>query len=128
MEKGRNMGAKEQRKIVLVDDMESVLRMVKEYLESYGFSVTAFNDPNAALHEINANNADTVLADFNMPVMDGFQLLSSIKASHPGIQCILMTGEPKDLPDIPFDCTVLDKTHDFLDNLIKAVSSCEQEK
>ena len=122
------MRASGPKKIVLVDDMASVLMMVKEFLESSGFFVKAFDDPNAALHEVMTAGADVVISDFNMPSMDGIQLLAAIKATHPGMQCILMTGNIKELPEMSLKIVLVDKSHDFLDSLIREVYAGEYEE
>jgi DNA-binding response OmpR family regulator len=54
------------KKVILVDDRESVLKMVKEFLESSGFTIKAFDDPNAAPHEVTTAGADVVVYDYNM--------------------------------------------------------------
>jgi CheY-like chemotaxis protein len=38
--------------------------------------------------------ADIVVADVDMPKMNGFELLSKIKKKYPGKICIIMSGDP----------------------------------
>ena len=55
--------------------------------------VVAFNNGSAAWsHLENPDSADIVLSDVEMPVMNGFELLTRIKQKDPNKKCILMSG------------------------------------
>ena len=39
-----------------------------------------------------SESADVIFTDINMPVVDGFELLSYVKKNHPSIVCVILTG------------------------------------
>ncbi len=69
-----------QSHIVVVDDEPSNVALLERILEWAGFRhVTSFTDPVAALQVCSVKPPDLVLLDINMPRMDGFQVLSSLR-------------------------------------------------
>lgn len=80
------------RKILLVDDEESLLKMLSWNLEIAGFSVLTALSAQEALSQINQHSIDLVLTDIRMPVMDGISLVKTIKKTNQKIPCLLMSG------------------------------------
>jgi DNA-binding response OmpR family regulator len=75
------------RKILLVDDEEGFLSVIKEALEIRGFDiVTAKNAIEAGL-ELSSKRPDLILMDIKMPGIDGLQACSAIK-KNPGTASI----------------------------------------
>lgn len=70
---------KENLKILLVDDEKDILESLKTHLELDGFNVTAANSAIRALELIQDNIFHVILTDINMPLLDGLDLLESIK-------------------------------------------------
>jgi DNA-binding NtrC family response regulator len=79
-------------KILLVDDDQDILTIMKKALSS--FPVTAFSDPKAAYNAIknNPTGYSILITDLRMPGMTGFELAREAKKNHPNILIILMTG------------------------------------
>jgi len=67
-------------KILTVDDSASMRNLVKMTLLDAGFEVAQANDGREALTAAQAGNYDLVLADVNMPNMDGIQLIRELRA------------------------------------------------
>jgi DNA-binding NtrC family response regulator len=59
---------------------------------SRGIDVTTSASAEDALEQIEKDIFDAVILDLQMPVMDGIDTLKKIKARHPEIQVILLTG------------------------------------
>ena len=78
--------------ILLVDDDQSLLRLMTIRLQSEGFQVTAVEDGQAALKKINTGTFDLVLSDLRMPGLDGLSLFEEIMAIRSDIPVILMTA------------------------------------
>jgi two-component system response regulator GlrR len=78
--------------ILLVDDDQSLLRLMTIRLQSEGFQVTAVEDGQAALKKINTGTFDLVLSDLRMPGLDGISLFEEIMAIRSDIPVILMTA------------------------------------
>jgi CheY-like chemotaxis protein len=67
-------------KVILVDDDKFLLNMYSMKFVKEGLDVNAFNDPIEALEKIKGGvQADIVILDVVMPVMDGIELLSKIR-------------------------------------------------
>jgi two-component system chemotaxis response regulator CheY len=67
-------------RILAVDDSPSMRDMVRMALTSAGFEVAHASDGQEALILARASNFDLVLADVNMPHMDGIQLIRALRA------------------------------------------------
>lgn len=80
--------------ILLVDDDDSVLRALNDYLQLMGFLTTAFNDSQRALDYFAKypERFDLVLTDQTMPGMTGVELVKQIHFLNAQIPVILMTG------------------------------------
>lgn len=81
--------------IVIVDDevliREGLARMIAK--ESREFQVTGtYGDGKLLLDELDPAHVDVVITDIRMPQIDGLELIKQLKASHPRIRCILMSG------------------------------------
>lgn len=84
-----------QRIILAVDDSASMRQMVGVTLRSAGYQVIEASDGDEALDFARRNRVDLVLADVNMPNMDGISLVAQLRAL-PGYQLtplLLLTTE-----------------------------------
>jgi CheY-like chemotaxis protein len=81
--------------ILVVDDDESIRRLVSNILESAGNrTVTAANGAEAvAVYRSYADHIDLVITDINMPVMDGVQEILRIRMTNPNAKIICMTSD-----------------------------------
>jgi|ETNmetMinimDraft_15_1059895.scaffolds.fasta_scaffold72820_2 two-component system OmpR family response regulator len=81
-------------RILVVDDDESVTSLVSMGLRSKGCVVRTENEPYAAFEAAKAFNPDLILLDVVMPRLDGGDLAQRLR-SHPetaGIPVIFLTG------------------------------------
>lgn len=84
-------------KVLLVDDEPFILQGMEELIdwESEGFEIAAaVSNGKEALDFLENNPVDLVLADIKMPVMNGLELLQSIRKSekYKGIYFIILSG------------------------------------
>ena len=80
--------------ILIIDDNESILNIITEKLKNCGEEIevkTALNGK-LAVEILNTSKVDLVVTDLDMPVMDGFELLSHINRHFNHIPAIVMTG------------------------------------
>jgi two-component system chemotaxis response regulator CheY len=92
------MPAHKNMKILVVDDHESMRRIEKQILNDMGFPhVDMADDGATALNLLLAGNYDLVISDWNMPVMDGLELLTKIRgnAKLAATKVLLVTAESK---------------------------------
>jgi len=68
-----------KKKLLLLEDDIALNETVVDYLESLGFNVMAVYDGNSALDAIYENNFDLLLLDVNVPDINGFDILKSIR-------------------------------------------------
>jgi DNA-binding NtrC family response regulator len=79
--------------ILIVDDEKDMLQLLKRSLEpELGCRADTAVSGKQALHLLNSKNYDLVLADIKMPVMDGLELLESIKRETPDLTVVMITA------------------------------------
>ena len=68
-------------KILIVDDFPTMRRIIKNLLKDLGFeNVDEAEDGAMALEKLRNGNFDFVVSDWNMPNMDGLEMLKAIRA------------------------------------------------
>ena len=83
------MPADPNMKIMVVDDMSTMRRIVKNILKQLGFAnVEEAENGQEALSKMKEGTFGFVVSDWNMPVMSGIELLKAIRAD----------GQLKDIP------------------------------
>jgi DNA-binding NtrC family response regulator len=78
--------------ILLVEDKESLRRVLRLTLENAGYSVTEAADARIALNEIAAAPHRIVLTDLRMPNGSGLDVLHAARAADGGVPVIVMTA------------------------------------
>ncbi len=66
--------------ILAVDDVALNLLLVKKILQRYNFRIRTADSGVKALEEVAAEKPDLILLDILMPGIDGFEVLSRLKA------------------------------------------------
>lgn len=79
--------------VLVVDDESEVVETLKRNLRSEPFAVVGTTSPKEALALVDAGGIDLVIADIDMPEMDGLSLVARIQRSHPEVIRILLTGD-----------------------------------
>ncbi len=82
---------REHPRIMVVDDDQEMLRMVKRILELEGYSVAIAADGRSVLALLDEHGPDLVLLDIMMPELDGFQVLDLIR-QRSNIPVIMLTA------------------------------------
>jgi len=84
------------KKILVVDDEESVRFILKHMLETGGYSVETANDGQEALETMKSSRFDMLVTDINMPIMNGLELFNKTRGEFPGLPVIFITAHGKD--------------------------------
>ncbi len=79
-------------KIIVVDDEEIVLSLVRDALEDVGYQIELANSSQVALQKIEREYFDFILTDIRMPECDGLELARRVREINPSIGVIFMTG------------------------------------
>ncbi len=74
-------------KIMLADDMPDNVTLLTRYMQNEGYAYITASNGEEALEKIRAEMPDLILLDINMPVKDGFAVLTELR-SDPEIQHI----------------------------------------
>jgi CheY-like chemotaxis protein len=82
----------EKKRILVVDDQESMRSLLKDMLEVIGYEIMLADGGEEALRLMQGNQFDLVLTDLNMPGMDGTALLRVIKADYADMPVVVITG------------------------------------
>ena len=67
-------------RILVVDDDPAIRQLLADVLEMEGYEVSLAVDGLAAVHAVTAASPDFVILDVMMPGLDGFEVLSAIRA------------------------------------------------
>jgi DNA-binding response OmpR family regulator len=65
--------------ILIVDDDEDILRLLRKILEVEGYAVLDARDGEEAIVQVKTHRPDLVVLDLNLPKMDGFVVCEQIK-------------------------------------------------
>ena len=89
-----------RRSILIVDDEFGLAEMLRDMLGESGYDVTLALNGRRALDIVGKRGVDLVISDLMMPVMDGFELATALRASDAfsRIPIILMTSLPTAAP------------------------------
>jgi two-component system, NtrC family, response regulator HydG len=79
--------------VLVVDDEPDACELVRQVLESEGYSATSETSPHGALEKIATRDFDLVLTDVAMKEMNGLELCRSIVRTRPGLPFIVVTGQ-----------------------------------
>jgi DNA-binding NtrC family response regulator len=80
------------KRVMVVDDEETVRLGWSRYLSEQNFDVTTAEDGGKAINRLRREPVDVVVADLRMPEVDGLELLSWLHGEQPDTPFILLTG------------------------------------
>jgi len=83
------------KRVLLVDDDEKLLKLLKEYLEDYGFEAMTLTDGFSVLQTIRAESPDIVILDIMLPKKDGLEVLKEIRMEF-SLPVIMLTAKGED--------------------------------
>src|SRR5512132_4260098 len=117
-------------KVLIVDDQEANVSLLEQMLHGVGYvSIASTRDPNEVCELHLKNRYDLILLDLQMPGMDGFQVMESLKEIETGgyLPVLVLTAQPdhklralkagaKDFVSKPFDLAeVLIRVYNMLE-------------
>jgi len=82
----------EQKKVLVIDDDDSLRRVIEFTLDEAGFRVLTARDGSQGLQLFAEELPSVVLTDIQMPGISGYDVLQSIRSSHPEVRVIIVTA------------------------------------
>jgi PAS domain S-box-containing protein len=81
--------------VLHVDDEPDLASLTREFLEREfpNFSLDYRQDATAALTYLQRNECHCIVSDYQMPGMDGLELLREVREEHPRLPFVLFTGQ-----------------------------------
>ncbi|MBN1591214.1 MAG: response regulator [Pirellulales bacterium] len=79
-------------RILIVDDEEDLAFTMAERLILRGFRCEAMTNGIDALKALSEEHFDVLVLDVKMPGIDGLQMMTEIRQTHPDLPVILITG------------------------------------
>lgn len=80
--------------VLVVDDEPGMLGLLSRVLSSAGYRVTAAPGGPAALAVLDSEEIDLIVTDYQMPNMNGRQLIAALRTERPGLKALVVTGCP----------------------------------
>jgi len=83
------------KKVLVIDDEEPILQMVRETLTRRGYQVDIAADGETGLRHMDRNQYDVTLCDWKMPGLNGQQVYERVRSKHPAQseRMIFITGD-----------------------------------
>lgn len=78
--------------VLIVDDEEAILDMLREFLAAEGYDVTVARDGVDALDSVSKRPPAVILLDMKMPRMDGWQFAQELRRRGLAVPLIVMTA------------------------------------
>jgi len=82
-------------RVLVVDDDAVIRRAVAGLFARLGYPVVGTGGSAAAFDLVCQTHYDLVVSDFDMPVLNGYQLACCIKREDPGAKIVVMTGSSR---------------------------------
>ena len=116
-------------KLLMVDDEVKFLESISKRLVLKNFDVTTASNGKEAIASAEIGLFDVAVVDFQMPGMDGTQVLKALKDKHKYLEIIMLTGHAT--VDSAVECTklgafkYLEKPYAF-EKLVEAITEAYQ--
>lgn len=79
--------------ILVVDDNESIRKLISTYLQRDGYNVTLAENGVEALEVLETIHVDLMIADIMMPKMDGYTLTEDLRAGNYNFPILMITAK-----------------------------------
>lgn len=78
--------------VLIIDDDVALCEELSEFIEDLGLACVAVHDGNTGLLAIEEMAPRVVLADIQMPILNGLEVAATTRQKHPDISVVLMSG------------------------------------
>jgi len=90
----KQSGPETRRKVLVIDDEESIRKLIKKLLERWQYEVEESADGEEAVEELRRGHFDLLICDIRMPRKNGWEVLEAVKSSPKtsNVPVIVLTG------------------------------------
>jgi len=106
----------DKKTILVVDDDNATINILKETLGAFGYSCRAANNGVEALQLIEEETFIAAICDIRMPVMDGLEVMAAARKKAPDLPFIVITGFAE---EYVYDQVIEAGANDFIQKPIK---------
>lgn len=78
--------------ILIIDDDEQILKMLKQAIERKGYQVTTAINGKQGIRLYKEIHADVVITDIVMPEMEGLEAIRKLRKEHEDVKIIALSG------------------------------------
>ena len=78
--------------VLVVDDEAQIRELLSVYLKRQGYGVATAATSEETLRALSQTPVDLVVLDIGLANEDGLRLLTKIKAAHPNVRVVMLTG------------------------------------
>lgn len=87
-------------RILIVDDEQSIVTLLKYNIEKAGFETDAAFDGEEAIQKIEQNNYDLVILDVMLPKLDGMEVIKTLRQNKNNVPVLMATALDTELDKI----------------------------
>jgi len=113
--------AKDRKKILFVDDEESILDIAREYFSVKQYDVVVARNGFEAMEILGKEEFDCCITDISMPGMDGVELAENIRIKNNTLPVVIMTAYPS------IENTIKTLKNGVVDFLVKPINLSQME-
>jgi DNA-binding NtrC family response regulator len=81
-------------KILVLDDVEDAVVLIRKILSKKGHDVAGFTDEEEAVRFAANNHVDLAILDIKLKKLSGIEVLEELKKAHPQLKVVMLTGYP----------------------------------
>ena len=94
-----NKQTPDRKSILVIDDEESIRKVLRAILEREGYRVLEASDGNEGLKQFTATPTDLVITDLIMPEKEGIETIRELREKFPDVKIIAVSGGGRIGPD-----------------------------
>ncbi len=83
---------KKKIRILIVDDDQATLVLIKEIFRSYGWEASTISNPHEVMRLLKSKKFDLLITDIRMPKGDGYKLIRRVRRIFPEFPIIILTA------------------------------------
>jgi len=88
------MRSKEKKRILVVDDSQDMLELIRRNLASKGYNIITGSSVVNAINILELMKIDLVITDLKMPNINGIELVRHVKENYKNTEVLVITGYP----------------------------------